>query len=264
MLQLGQNNNNDKKSSLVKLNRRVRSARIPHLVNESFIAALHTELTCCHDPASSYFWLLYGRITEAALLCAGHYADNCEYSAAGDLLVNPRRIRVSGQDSSLSELKNRHGSISKQFKPAGMSPEQFRKRFSCCMKVRIEQAALLPWMSSALEQSGVFLESYIHTLNQRMKKIADTMAFLSAWSLDNTLELHKRLASATSDSRRFIKRNLCGFKPAEFDALGIELDCMERNHPTISAFLKIGSGSVWNPADDDERVHKHIFRTRHR
>ena len=36
------------------------------------------------------YWLTYVRIREAALLCAGNYADNGEYQAAGDLLVNPQ------------------------------------------------------------------------------------------------------------------------------------------------------------------------------
>ena len=230
----------EQKRDLIILNRKLNSARVPHLINETFIAKFHTELITYQDPTSVYFWLLYGKLTEAALLCAGHYADNCEYSAAGDLLVNPRRILVHNKNSGASGLKKRHGSISEQFMPKGVDPAVFRKNFSSSMTTYIEEPALLPLMADTLTQSGVFCENYLHSINQRMKKIADTIAFLMAWSPDNTIELHERLSLTTPGSKKFIQCNLCRFHPAAFDAMEKELYCIECNRPTTSAFLKKG------------------------
>ncbi len=228
----------DQRRALSKLNRKLGSVSVPHLINETFIAKFHAELVTYHDPASAYFWLLYARITEAALLCAGHYADNCQYSAAGDLLVNPRRIQVCNKGSGVSEQKNRHGSVSEQFKPKGADIAVFRKNFSSSMETSIEEPALLPLMADTLTRSGVFRENYLSSIDQRMKKIADTIVFLLAWSSDNTLELHERLSLTTPESNKFIMSNLCRFLPAVFDDIGKELYRIECKRPTISAFLK--------------------------
>jgi len=209
------------------------------------------------DPASAYFWLLYARITEAALLCTGHYVDNCEYSAAGDLLANPRRIHVHNKDSDVSELKSRHRSISEQFKPRGVDQAVFRKNFSSRMTTDIEEPALLPLMAGTLTQSGVFCENYLHSIDQRMKKIADTIAFLFAWSPDNTLELHERLSLTTPESKKFILCNLCRFHPAVFDAMGKELYRIECNCQTTSAFLKKGRHRIMQRAKKDEKYLEH-------
>ena len=237
---LSSHDNRDRNSPLIDLNHRLSSVGVPHLINESCIANFHSELIRHLEPSSAYFWLLYSRITEAALLCAGQYADNCEYSAAGDLLANPRRVQVSSKDSSVAELKKRHGSISSQFAPQEVCPWAFRNTFFARMNLHIEQPALLPLMANTMRQSGVFRESYLDSIHQRMKKIADTIAFLLAWSLDNVIELHKRMASATHETQRFIKCNLCCFSTTAFEVLGSELSCLERNRPSTGAFFNKG------------------------
>lgn len=215
------------------------SSPIPHLINETLIADLLTQLLRRQDNESAYFWLLYARITEAAIICAANYADNCEYSAAGDLLVNPRRILVNRTaDPTGAELKHRHGAISQQFNQNGANPVVFRKTFSVDRDIQIEEPALLPMLADTITQSGVFCEKYLYTIEDRMKKIADTITFLSAWSLDDARQLHQRLSSSTPDSKQFILSNLCRFDLAVYDELGAELDAIASNRWTTSAFLK--------------------------
>ncbi len=261
MKQFSQYKMNSKNSALIELNGQLGSICVPHLINETWIVKFHTELISCHDPACVYFWLLYGRITEAALLCAGHYADNCEYSAAGDLLVNPRRIHLYSRKSAVIKLKNRHQSISEQFNPEGLNPGAFRKSFASSIKLSIEEEALLPQMANALAQSGLFCESYLRSIDERMKKIADTTAFLLAWSLDNVTELHQRLESASPESKKFIKHNLCRFTSAVFDGLGAELYCIEHNLPTTGVFFKRGYRRIMHRSHEefehDRRVAHH-------
>ena len=228
----------DQLHALIKLNRKLDSAGVPHLMNEACIESLHAELMSYPDHESAYFWLLYGRIAEAALLVAGHYADNCEYAAAGDLLVNPRRIYVLRKDSAELELKNRHQSISEQFMPQSAHPQEFRRNFRSSMNLYIEAQPLLPLMANTLAQSGFFCQSYLLCINERMKKIADAMAFLMAWPVDDALDLQKRLAASTPDCMRFIHNNLCRFSADLFHAMGAELLGIEGDIPIESPLLK--------------------------
>ena len=226
----------DKKADpLIKLNRKLDSACTPHLINEAFIAAFHSRMIRYTGPKDVYYWLTYARITEAALLCAGNYADNCEFSAAGDLLANPRCIDVYNLKSGEPAVKCRHGSMSGQFKPENMPERRFRDDFAAHFKMRISEPALLPRMYGILEHAGVFSEDYVASVNERMKKIADTIAFLSAWPVENRIELQERMASAPPDSKRFIEGHLCHFNPLAFEALGAELLALERKTSAVGA-----------------------------
>jgi hypothetical protein len=247
------------KNALFFINHKLSSTYIPQLINEKFLVKRHAEWMRCPDPASGYAWLLYARLTEAALLCAGSYADNCEYSAAGDLLANPRRIRINNiNNPALSRIKNRHQPISQQFNSTGLLPETFRQKFRTDMQPCIEEEALLPVMTTTLQQSGLFHEAYLLLIKKRMNQIADTLAFLAAWQLEDTARLHERLASASSDDRRFIESNLCRFDRLSFDALGSELHALEQGRPVQSAFLKKNSYNMM-PIDHEESDHDATF-----
>ena len=79
---------------------------------ESWLEQLQTTVSA-NDPC---YWLLMARLTELAIVCAGRYADACEFAAAGDLLVNPREIRVhvSGRRPT-AVVKQRRGALTAQF-----------------------------------------------------------------------------------------------------------------------------------------------------
>ena len=209
---------NNENKALIRLNRKLGPACVPYLIDETCIANLYSELASLYAPSRAYYWLLYARFTEAALLCAGNYADNCEYSAAGDLLVNPRRIEVYDKVSGNIKVKKRHKSISEQFKPKDTCAEEFRKGFSSKTILQIAEPALLPLLSSTLIRSGLFNQRYLASINARMKRIADTIAFLSSWSIDNQFQLQSQLASANPQSKKFIESNLCRFGRNGFDA----------------------------------------------
>lgn len=70
---------------------------VPSNLSENFIESKLCELEQmefhCSEIAEVY-WLIYARLFELALLCAGNYADHFEFAAAGDLLVNPRLIVI--------------------------------------------------------------------------------------------------------------------------------------------------------------------------
>lgn len=225
--------------SMVKLNRRFNAVLIPHLLNETFLSNFHSALVPCMDLGGAYAWLLYARLTEAALLCAGHYADNCEFQAAGDLLVNPRCIRLYDRANPCNpKTKNRHMALSKQFNEEEKSVASFRRRFGRTMVMDIEVPALLPMLAETLGRADLFHEWYFASVARRMEKIADTIAFLLAWPVDNVEQLEARLTSASDETTRFAEANLCRFDPGDFHALGEELETMQHNRLSMSVFLK--------------------------
>ena len=71
----------------------------PYVVNEGRIEDWLDELEMQNNEKNPVYWLLLVRLNELALLCAGNYADNCEFSAAGDLLLNPRKMMVHFNDT---------------------------------------------------------------------------------------------------------------------------------------------------------------------
>ena len=224
--------------SLTKLNRQFNDRLIPHLINETFLSNFHAALEPFQDLGGAYAWLLCARLTEAALLCAGHYADNCEFAAAGDLLVNPRCVRLYDKaDPTRGKTKNRHLTLSQQFKKNNEPPEAFRRRFGDEMILRIETPALLPMLAETLRHAGVFRDQYLKSVERRMEKIADTIAFLTAWPVDTLQQLEQRLIAAPAESKSFIEKNLCRFDRKDFNALGAELQAIAGNRFCTSAFL---------------------------
>jgi hypothetical protein len=172
----------------------------------------------------SCYWLLMARLAEAALLCAGNYADSCEYRAAGDFLVNPREIRVVDRRKGSSTLKNRHGRLSEQFGIERVGCCQGKlKEFASSMALETTQLPLLPHMTSALRASGFISEDYLQQLDLKQCRIADALAFLAAWGIEEAAQLWRRLLTATAGEREFVESNLCRFDRGTFQRLGADL-----------------------------------------
>jgi hypothetical protein len=192
------------------------------LLNEPAIenlweAALRLE---CDAP---WYWLLLARLAEAALLCAGRYADSCEYRAAGDFLVNPREIRVIDRRSGSSTVKDRHGRLSDLFGIAGEDRPGKLREFARHMVLETTRAPLLPHMTSTLKDSGCISPDYVRHLEQGQCRIADTLAFLAAWRIEDAAELYRRLLASSASEREFAESNLCRFGSEIFNRLGADL-----------------------------------------
>jgi hypothetical protein len=129
------------------------------------------------------YWLLLTRLAEATLLCAGNYADNCEFQAAGDLLVNPRQIQVHSLAGGRSTAKNRHGRLSEQFALTGAKRLRRMKLFSADMRLEVTQSPLLPHMTRFLKDAGCVSPAYLLRLEQGQRRIAETLVFLAAWGI---------------------------------------------------------------------------------
>jgi hypothetical protein len=208
--------------SILHINAEAEHAVASHLIDEKLIENFWSRAHRLGEDGPGY-WLLMARLAEAALLCAGNYADNCEYEAAGDLLVNPREIMVRTQDNSRATAKNRHGRLSEQFGLEGVGCHPSLKRFSAGMCLEITKPPLLPHMTNVLRRSDRISVAYLQRLEEGQRCIADTLAFLAAWPIFDSAELWRRLQASSVRQRAFAESHLCRFDARVFHRIGADL-----------------------------------------
>jgi hypothetical protein len=196
---------------LLHLNALLDAAVLPYEVNEVEIETWLNSLEASGAKDSPVYWLLWIRLMEAALLCAGNYADNCEFSAAGDLLVNPREIRVHSKDSRTPVNKWRHGRLSDQFRANGHSRRHAIETIRNEYLLEITRPPLLPYLLDNMKESGRVAGTYLSHTDQRMRRITETMGFLTSWQIFEAADLHRRFHDATPETRAFITSHLCRF-----------------------------------------------------
>jgi len=150
---------------------------VPYTVNETMIAAFRERLHRLGPSPSACYWLLTARTAELALLCAGHYADCGEIGAAGDLLVNPRRVDIHVRGADRPVVKDRHRPLSEQFNLQGRPFPAFTAWFRQNAVSRVVEPALLPDFQARLEASGWLSTALVSAFQKRMSRVADAMRF---------------------------------------------------------------------------------------
>ena len=207
-----------------RLNSILDRLQVPTDVNENIIEEMLQQLERCGSAGFARYRLLTARLLEAALVCTGHYVDMCEFSAAGDFLVNPRQILIHRKGHRVPIVKVRHCKLSEQ---PDFFPEQchsFPEWFKHNVVLETTKPAVLPDLLRRMEAFGSFQKAYLDSIRERMEKIADAIGFLSAWGVSTLEDLYARIQSAGIRQRRFIHANLCRFNTMNFHRLGLEID----------------------------------------
>ena len=211
---------------LLRLNALMDETIIPYEVNEGQIESWVNALETAGEMASPIYWLLLIRLNEAALLCAGNYVNNCEFSAAGDLLVNPREIQVHSKDARPPVRKWRHGRLSDQFRTNGHSRRFAIETLKNEYQLKITRPPLLPYLFSSLKDSGRVTGAYLAHIDRRIRQITDAIGFLTSWQIFDAADLHRRTIRATPETRSFIASHLCRFDNRIFIQAGNAVQCM--------------------------------------
>jgi hypothetical protein len=188
----------DVKANLLSLNERV----IEDLMGEL------DEITPIEDHG---YWLTLTRINELALVCAGNYADNCEFSLVGDLLVNPRITLVHLFGSNQTLIKKRHLPLSEQFQQGEKDLHRVRQWLKRETRVEVKTEALLPELRKRLENSGHIPLEYLDSVEQRKRRIADLIGFLASAGASDNLALHAWQKNASPADRELLESCLCRF-----------------------------------------------------
>jgi len=214
-----------------------RNASVARL-NEVFLDERRKELEQYPQDNPALYWLTYARLNELALYCAGNYADNFEFSAAGDLLVNPRRVLVHIRNGGGVVVKERHGNLTEQF--GGMAENQagviqwLKEETTLEMKGK----PLLPLFLENLVQSDRMSDRYLESVQSRMRKISDAIGFFGCMNFVDSHEFYLRLQNTPEDEKALIRSKFCLFDTKTFDALGSEISRIVRRGDGRSGFLK--------------------------
>jgi hypothetical protein len=186
------------------------------------------------------------RIAEMTVLCAGHYADAYEFSAAGDLLVNPRKIFIHIKGHSKPLIKHRHAGISEQLNPAKIPRGVFLQWFRTNVILQADKKPLLTDLFDKLTESGRVASGFLAGMKTRMNRIADTISFLSAWQVACAEDLIERMRRETPETREFIHANLCHFSSGMFHFIGQEIRRINHD-PAYRSPLLADPSDTWNP-----------------
>jgi hypothetical protein len=237
-------------SSLHTLDEELDNFRSTHEINERSIERFLNILEESGASDQSIYWLIMVRIFELALFCAGNYADNCEFSAAGDLLVNPRDIFIHIKSHDRPLRKKRRGKISEQLNPGDGSAATFIRWFRRNATLEVGRKALLEDLYNRLETSGRIASAYLANMKKRMNKIADTIGFLASWQIDRVEKLVERMRQASPEERDFFNINLCHFDPEMINLIGREIRRLKSDSDYHSPLLAAPAGS--GPAIDQK------------
>jgi hypothetical protein len=206
----------------------------PENLDERFLERKLEELDGLDVGRGAPYWLTLARITELTLFCAGTYADNGELGAAGELLVNPRLILIHLRGELEPLVKERRRGVADQLRhliPAADSVVGWLKGNTW---VEMRKEPLLPHLHRRLEQSGFLARSYLESVDRRMRRIADVIAFLGAWHLPEGGDVSERLRYLPCQEWELVGENLCRFGRALFIGLGEELRRFGRNGTNTS------------------------------
>jgi hypothetical protein len=241
--------------SIARINAELEHEVVACLMNEGVIERWWSRACRLGGDCPGY-WLLMAQLAEAALICAGNYADNCEYEAAGDLLVNPREILIHPRGEGRSTAKNRHGRLSEQFGLEVAEGHNSLKLFSAGMRLETSKPPLLPWMTQVLRSSERISTEYLQRLEDAQRRIADTLAFLAAWRVFDSAELWRRLQESSARERVFAEFHLCRFDARVFHRIGTDLRRSLAEQDYRSPFLTgFGSGEIGLKRTAPETVH---------
>lgn len=213
-------------------------AHIPHGVNENFIRNLLSILDQIDDKSGTEYWLMVARLAETTLLCAGYYADTCEFRGAGDLLVNPYKILIHIRGQKFPMQKNRHGKLSEQLNPQNETMDKFIGWFKKNVLLQVCQKSLLEDLYGRMETSEKLKTGYLKDIQSRMNRVADTIGFLNSWQIQSSQNLRERLKKASPETRKFVKENLCNFDRKIFNRIGEDIRRIQVEPFYHSEFLK--------------------------
>ena len=173
-------------------------------------------------PAAPIFGFSLARLAELTLLCAGAYADMAAFSLAGDLLVCPRRVDVHVKGRHRPVIKHRHARLSDTLAVSGSAGCR-AVWLSTHTYPLVQREALLPELYRRLTECGFLSRDYLAGMARRLEQVAATLAFLSAWQIQDEHDLYRCLQQASAADRDLIRTRQCRFSPIHFYALGRDI-----------------------------------------
>jgi len=207
-------------------------------LSERYFEQKFNELELFEHDRGKLYWLTMARLNELILFCAGNYADSFEFSAAGDLLINPRLILVHRKNLKAPVAKERHRNLSEQFQPWASDNKQIIEWLKDETTLEIKKKPLLPYAYELLNNSGFITDYYLESVDSRMKKVADTVGFFASPNFVDSVEYFMRLQNIPDSEKAFLKSKLCGFDMELFTAIGHDFHQLMTHCGYTSRFIQ--------------------------
>ena len=211
-------------------------------LNEDYLVQRLQRLWELPPVENRVFWLGLARLNELALLCAGTYADACEFSAAGDLLLNPRLILIHIKGRLEPLVKNRHQALTRQMAPLAPANRNIINWIKENTRLEVRRQALLPHIMDMLTRSGCLGRTYLDSAKARCDRIAGTISLLNANRITGPAELCAALVGMSPGERAELKQDMCFFDRRIFSALGREMHQI-MHYGQVNSKYTIGNGA---------------------
>jgi hypothetical protein len=183
------------------------------------------------------YWLTMARVNELALLCAGNYANNAEFSLMGDLLLNPRLILIHIRGQNRPVVKKRHTLLTDQFRHMAESKTDIVQWLKKETIVEIKMKALLPHLFQELENSGFIHQKYLESVKTRTQQIAEWVGFLHSGGLINSVSIYNWLSNASPSDRKMFDSKRIRLDLEPFWELGRQIKVLARIPVTKQALF---------------------------
>jgi len=206
-------------------------------LNEEYLEQKVSELEEIGTINGELYWLTHARVNELTLLCAGNYANNFEFTAAGDLLVNPRCIRIHIKNRIRPVIKKRHSKLTDQFRSVASTRGEVIQWLKKETLLEIKKEPLLPYLYESLKKSGTLSQEYLLSIDRRMKQIADVIVLLWSLHLPDSRDFQEWLHCKTQSEKEFINSRLCNFDTRVFYELGHDIKKLIQYDDYKSKFL---------------------------
>ena len=184
------------------------NARLTRL-NEDYLGQKMAELDGHRTGFTECCEYTRARLHELLLICAANYANNCEFSALGDLMFNPRLtlIHIKGRPEPL--VKERHTPLSEQlFKGRTGIPPGFVLWLKEKTELEIKEEPLIPHSYERLKMCRFVPRDYLTSARDRAVRIADLSAHLCRMGFEDRAELDEWLRKTGPEDRSFLESRL--------------------------------------------------------
>jgi len=223
---------------ILNFNQMMEEKAAVHKLNEEVLVHLLNLLDEAVFVQGSLYWLSLARINELAIICAGNYAENCEFVLVGDLLINPRLILIHVRGRHHPIVKKRHTPLTEQFSHMAVSREGVIDWLKKQTIVETRQQALLPHLLGRMKDSETFHESHVISIESRLKQVADLTGYLACQRFENQSSVVKWLRKASPVDRDMVESRFCRFDFKRFCLMGEDIKRIANDATYESSFLK--------------------------
>jgi hypothetical protein len=136
---------------------------------------------------------------------------------AGDIIVNPKKVLIHRKDDLYCRVKERHGHLSDQLDESGMRKNHILLLLKHGVTIEVAEPTILPHLFEQMQNSQEITSWFLNDAQERMKRIADTINFLSAWSVTSFENFRRRLQTAATKTHAFVCGHMCRFDTRFFE-----------------------------------------------